>query len=426
MSKWVFKRIVDVLAVLGITLSIVVPVPAEGVRFKDVGTSDWYYESVEYVFENGLMKGVSDKSFDPEGNLTRGMCVTILFRVAGEPEMSGEVKFTDVKRGEYYALPVLWASNSGIVYGRTETSFVPDGTITRGEFSAMLFRYINASGLILREIRSGSPSDVEKIPSYAKDAVCSMYRSGIINGREGGVFDPDAFITRAETAAMIERFVSTAEEKPHVHSYSETVVEPTCTTRGYTLHECACGDSYIDGYVELLGHSFGEWIVTKEATVTESGEKARACSRPGCGIVETEPIPATGPSSPDEPTLAVSGAEAAPGETFELIVSVKNNPGFNAFDIGIVYDETFLSLNNVTISEGISGQFIFGKYAVWINDSDYTSDGPILVLSFTVKNNAPIGQTEVTLAFEEGDISNYDEEDVSLKVVPGIIDVVEP
>ncbi len=419
-----FTRIVSTILAIYFTITVAFPIFAGDVNFTDVKKSDWFYESVRFVNEKGYMKGVSNTSFDPVGNLTRGMCVTILYRIAGEPETNGKNIFSDVKVKEYFTLPVIWASNNGIVYGRTETTFVPNGTITRAEFSAMLFRYISSEALSLEETRIGSPADYDKIPSYAKDAVLSMFRCGIINGREGGIFDPDTFITRAEAAAMIERFVRATRQLPHIHSYKATVSYPTCTKQGYTTYTCECGDSYVDDYVVALGHEWGTWIETIPATSNADGEKTRTCSR--CGASETEPIPSTGPENPTTPRVVVLGAEAFPGGSVTLIVSIDNNPGFNAFNISIVFDGEVLTLDSVSLADGIPGQFGFKKYAVWINDSDYSTDGPLLVLSFTVNEGVSTEQTQVTVSFEDGDFSNYAEEDVFLEVVPGVVKIVEP
>ncbi|MBR3416711.1 MAG: S-layer homology domain-containing protein, partial [Clostridia bacterium] len=119
--------------------------------FRDVKADAWYYDNVKYVFENGIMKGTSDTEFSPDGTLTRAMCVTILHRAAGEPEADGALKFTDVKAGEYYEKAVVWASQNGIVKGRSENEFVPDGTITRAEFATMLYRYLESAGKTLSE-----------------------------------------------------------------------------------------------------------------------------------------------------------------------------------------------------------------------------------------------------------------------------------
>ncbi|MBR3416897.1 MAG: S-layer homology domain-containing protein [Clostridia bacterium] len=178
--------------------------------FRDVGAGEWYYGNVKYVYENGIMKGTSDTEFSPDGTLTRAMCVAILHRAAGEPTVNVKLKFTDLAPGEYYEKPVIWAFARGIVKGRTENEFVPDGNITRAEFATMLFRYMKASRLTLTETNDSVPTDADKIPEFAADAVYALYRAGIVTGKGGGVFDPGADITRAETAAMIERFQRSA------------------------------------------------------------------------------------------------------------------------------------------------------------------------------------------------------------------------
>ncbi len=162
------------------------------------------------------------------------MCVTILHRAAGEPEANGEMKFKDVKSGEYYEKAVLWASENGIVKGRSETEFVPDGTITRAEFATMTYRYLGASGLTLPRTRDGLPTDAGSIPEYAERAVTVLYRAEIINGKNGGVFDPDAQITRAETSAIIERFQNNVRIKEPVSTGNDDVLDITYIGNSFT------------------------------------------------------------------------------------------------------------------------------------------------------------------------------------------------
>ena len=188
-------------------------VNTNGLPFTDVKDGKWYYDNVKYVYENGIMNGVTDTKFDPTGTLTRGMCATIIYRMAGSPKTEAENKFTDVKAGKYYTKAVTWAQSNGIVNGKTETTFDPDGDIKRAEFATMLYRYLNFKMLVLPIIKDDSPADDDLIPSYATEAVDALFRAGVVNGREDGRFDPKAKITRAEAAAMIDRFVKTAEER---------------------------------------------------------------------------------------------------------------------------------------------------------------------------------------------------------------------
>ena len=167
----------------------------------------WYYSDSQKVCDSCLMNGVSDTEFDPNGTLTRGMCATILYRAAEEPAVNGGSTFADVKEGKYYSGAVAWAENSGIVNGKTATAFDPNGNITRAEFATMLYRYLDAEDLALPATREGAPADADSVAKFAKEAVDTMYRGEVVNGRENGEFDPDDEITRAEAAAMITRLL---------------------------------------------------------------------------------------------------------------------------------------------------------------------------------------------------------------------------
>ena len=211
------KKVLVLIAILLMTFMIL-PLAAyaqiEGDKelpFSDVKSYEWYYDNVKKVYDSKLMTGVSETEFNPYGTLTRAMCVTILYRAAGEPDVTTGGTFYDVEEGEYYFDAVAWAKENGVVNGKTETVFDPNGKITRAEFSAMLFRYLDTADLSLPEIRDGEPADAESVPEYASRAVGTMYRAEVVNGRENGAFDPDADITRAEAAAMIDRFLEKAK-----------------------------------------------------------------------------------------------------------------------------------------------------------------------------------------------------------------------
>ena len=182
--------------------------------FTDVKAGKWYYNNVKYVYENGIMNGVTDSKFDPNGTLTRGMCATIIYRMAGSPITYAENKFEDVKAGKYYTKAIAWAQDVGIVNGRSETVFFPDSDISRAEFATILYRYADTFRFVLPWKTDSYPSDCDKIPEFAEDAVNFLFHAKIIIGREDGRFQPMAKITRTEAAAMIDRFLNTVEKKP--------------------------------------------------------------------------------------------------------------------------------------------------------------------------------------------------------------------
>ena len=115
--------------------------------FKDVDINRWYHKGIDFVVTQGLMEGVGDGLFLPNGNLTRGQMVTILYRLAGQPEISGKSPFTDVQEGRFYADAVVWAAENGIVKGVTEELFVPNRFVTREEMVTMLARYAELNGV---------------------------------------------------------------------------------------------------------------------------------------------------------------------------------------------------------------------------------------------------------------------------------------
>ena len=203
------KTIIAISVVLALLMALPLATFAAkngGLQFSDVKSGKWYYGNVKNVCESGLMNGVSDTEFDPNGTLTRGMCATILYRAAEEPAVKSTASFADVKAGKYYTNAVAWAKESGVVNGKTASLFDPNGEVTREEFATMLYRYLGAEDLALPAIRTGVPADADAVAKFAADAVDAMYRSEVVNGRENGEFDPEDDITRAEAAAMVDRF----------------------------------------------------------------------------------------------------------------------------------------------------------------------------------------------------------------------------
>ena len=250
-------------------LSVFAGASDEAPAFYDVGENDWFFESVEYVNGKNFMQGVGHFLFNPGGNLTRAMAVTILYRFSDSPGITENNTFSDVRKDGWYTDPVSWAQTEGIVKGRSETEFDPDSSITRAEFATVLSRYMTAYRMTVEDIRGGEPSDIESVPEYAKAPVTKMFRSGIINGREGEVFDGGAQITRAETAAMIERY----DKKIITHSSENGVWRSRCVTQGWVLNALyeleGCPDvadwSPYDGYYQfaIYNPDDPEWVKTQ-------------------------------------------------------------------------------------------------------------------------------------------------------------------
>jgi len=180
--------------------------------FSDVNENDWFYSDVAFAFQNGLMRGTTSDVFSPNESLTRGMIVAILYRHAGSPDVSRlDNRFSDVKAGMYYIDAVKWAAKNAIVLGYGG-KFTPDDFITRQDLAILLYRYAALCDMEFPAIRDYTGFvDDKDVASYSKQAVGALFAAQIINGRPGNLFDPRGNITRAETAAMLNRFHALCE-----------------------------------------------------------------------------------------------------------------------------------------------------------------------------------------------------------------------
>ena len=178
--------------------------------FTDVKEDDWYYEDVEYAVENGFMRGTSNTTFAPDGIITRAMMVTVLYRAEGEPEIKGTTTFEDVDTGAYYANAVVWAQQNGIIKGYSETEFAPDQNITREQIAAIMHRYAQYKGYdvsVGENTNILSYTDAESISEYAIAPVQYAVGSGSMTGKSDSTLNPLDNATRAEIAAILHRFV---------------------------------------------------------------------------------------------------------------------------------------------------------------------------------------------------------------------------
>ena len=195
------------------TLSFSVNQQTASNQFTDVsGSYKWAANSVDFMYMNDIIKGNNTKNpklFGPGAKMTRAMLVTVLYRAAGEPSVTGITnKFTDNKQGKYYYNAVLWASNKGIVNGATATTFDPDGNITREQIAAILYRYAGSPSVT--GSLSGYP-DQAQVSSFAVTAMQWAVGTGIITGVTSGgktTLSAKGNATRAQVAVMLHRFLT--------------------------------------------------------------------------------------------------------------------------------------------------------------------------------------------------------------------------
>jgi uncharacterized repeat protein (TIGR02543 family) len=182
--------------------------PALELPFTDVAENSWFYDAVGYVHENGLMVGTSATAFSPNATTTRGMIVTILHRLEGTPAPSAENPFTDVADGTWYTDAVIWAAESGVVSGYGGGNFGPTDAVTREQMAVILMNYAKLKNYdVSAEADLSAFNDQSAISSWAVDTMAWANAEGLINGKGGGALDPAGNATRAEVAAILQRFI---------------------------------------------------------------------------------------------------------------------------------------------------------------------------------------------------------------------------
>ena len=206
----------------------------EDTGYADVDAGSWYAQAVEYVRDNGLMSGTSDTTFTPDGAMTRGMLVTTLYRAAGSPSLENEnlgYPYADVPGDAWYADGVYWARLAGVVSGYSDEEFGPNDPVSREQLAAILWRY------------AGSPAaeggedfaDEGDISAYALQAVDWARSAGIVSGDDSGRFAPQSGATRAETAAILRAFLTRgAPETPYTPTEETDVLVVYFSATGNT------------------------------------------------------------------------------------------------------------------------------------------------------------------------------------------------
>lgn len=175
--------------------------------FTDVRETDWFYDDVVFAYENGLFSGTTATTFSPYASMTRAMLVTVLYRLEGEPAVTGRSGFSDVTIGSYYEAAVTWAADNGIVNGTSATTFSPSENVTREQMAAILCRYAQYKQYGTSASASLSAfSDDAAVSTYAKAPLSWAVAEKLVNGTDGKLL-PRASATRAQVAAILHRFV---------------------------------------------------------------------------------------------------------------------------------------------------------------------------------------------------------------------------
>ena len=179
-------------------------------NFADVAADAWYADAVQYVYENGMMSGTSETTFSPNLTTTRGMIVTILYRLEGSPDLSNEnlgYPYADVDANAYYADAVYWARQNGIVSGMSAEQFAPNNAITREQMAAILYRYAQFKGYdVSAKADLSVYTDAAQVSTYATDAMAWANGAQLITGTSQATLTPAGNATRAQVATILMRF----------------------------------------------------------------------------------------------------------------------------------------------------------------------------------------------------------------------------
>ena len=176
--------------------------PSKG--FTDLDSDKWYHEYMDYAVEQGLLEGTSPTTMEPNGTLTRAQLAQVLYNLEGKPQVQGDLDFTDVAEGKWYYAAILWANQEGVVDGMSPDTFAPNEDISRQDLALMLYRY------------AGEPTvtgdldgfkDAGQVGDWAKEAITWAVEEGIIDGMTPTTLEPTGTATRAQAAAMLQRFL---------------------------------------------------------------------------------------------------------------------------------------------------------------------------------------------------------------------------
>lgn len=355
--KRVLNAILAVLLLL--SLSLVTYAGNDPCVFSDVPQTSWFAESVQYVAQNGIMNGTGANQFSPHTPTSRGMIVTILFRLSGQGSTNDDMPFDDVKRGSYYEDAIRWAAGNRIVSGYGNRKFGPDDSITREQLAAILYRYANYMGYDTSDRASiNGFSDFSEISTFSTTAMSWSYAMGLIQGSSSAKLMPKGNAERCQVAAILMRFAG---------SYN------------------------------------GQAEMPEEGGNDENNDDAsNASQKPSIDddTNETDNLPVQ--STASENRFYVSSQNGTVGDTITVRLSLEGKPKLCDFQMELSFDNEILQLIEIDdqldmdiVSNGIQERGI-----VKLNFSrakNTTKGGNLIDMTFKVIKKPTDGQTQIQL-----------------------------
>lgn len=381
--------------------------------FSDVKKTDWFYSDINYVNEKGLMQGTCDALFAPDNPTTRGMLVTILWRLDGEPVEKGN-SFSDVKSDTYYHDAVVWASKCGIVNGYSDTVFSPDDNITREQLASILYRYAEYKNYdTTKKSELNKYADKNQISDYALSAMQWANGNGIITGTYDETLSPQGYALRCQIAAILKRFCTQI-----MPTDSDSGIDDTWITEQTETEQPSNKDSETKKE-DRNNHAVNNNFTDKTSNDSTESENSTENSTENNGY----------------PLISVSDISSRPGDNVQISVTLNNNPGVLGMALTVYYDETNLTLQSIengeafqdvldltpskTLNSGI--RFLWDGIDIAEND---IKDGTILTMNFKVNGNAQEDKYPITLKYSDGDIVDKNLASISPQIENGYITII--
>ena len=386
------------------------------IKFSDVEESAWYYDDIKYVQSNGLMNGTSETEFSPANVTTRGMIVTILWRLEGEPIEDGVI-FQDVKSDAYYHDAVSWASKNLIVSGYSETSFGPDDAATREQFATIMYRYASYKDYdISAEAVLDNYNDKEEISEYALNSLKWANANGFITGTSEATISPKDNVQRCQVAAVLRRlckkFSLTKEEMADTNNNlfnndskkDEKDIESTPATSEKSNNGTSGG-----------GYSGGDSSASSEQTTQPES------NRDNNGVQKA--------------TIKLNTTYGDPGETITVPIDLTENPGILGMVLSLEYDEDAMKLVNIENGDAVSDVLTLtyskklesGIRFLWDGIEVKPEDarkGNLLVLTFELSPDVMPGKRyPLQLKYESGKVVDTNLNSIYLKILQGYVEI---
>lgn len=378
-------------------------------HFSDVTEKDWFFLDVNYVCNNNLMNGTSNVTFSPDIPTTRGMIVTILWRLEGEPKIKSETTFLDVNYDTYYYNAVMWAAENRIVSGYDEEFFGPEDATTREQLATMIYRYAIYKGYdVSNKTSLIKYTDINQVSKYALSALEWASANEIITGTSEYMLMPQEHALRCQVAAILKRFCVQV-----VNSTPEDTEEMTNDSKNTnSKKDDTTEDSKNDG------------AYSNSIPSVSTGDKTNS-----------EDDQSTKTNKNEYPLISINSTDAKTGDIVQVTIDLKNNPGILGMALSIYYDESKCSLQSVEIGEAFkdildmttSKTLESGVKVVWDGvdiSQDNIKDGTILIMNYKINDTATPGKSPITVKYFDGDVVNRELENVQMLIENGYINIL--